>query len=86
MSYICTIHNWSHLFNACPSCHQFVATDTSAALPIAGTKQTTPQTDEVDWIDDDDVQELLKWLEQCTLAELIMAKEIIESKREELKQ
>jgi uncharacterized protein (DUF433 family) len=35
-----------------------------------------------EWIDDEQVQELLKWLEQCTLAELMAAKEYIENNRE----
>lgn len=35
-----------------------------------------------DWIDNEEVQVLLRWLEQCTLAELLMAKELIEKHRE----
>lgn len=34
-----------------------------------------------DWLDDEQVQELLKWLEKCTLAELILAKEFVEKYR-----
>lgn len=37
-------------------------------------------TDEV--IDNEEVQELLAWLEKCTLAELLKAKEYIENNRE----
>jgi hypothetical protein len=36
---------------------------------------------EADWIETEEVQALIKWLENCTLAELIMAKEIIEKQR-----
>ena len=38
--------------------------------------------DDADWLDTEEVQVLLKWLEDCTLAELMMAKEIIEKQRE----
>lgn len=34
-----------------------------------------------DWLDNEEVQALLKWLEQCTLAELMLAKEFIEKHR-----
>lgn len=34
-----------------------------------------------DWIDNSEVQALLKWLEECTLAELMLAKEFIENYR-----
>jgi len=33
------------------------------------------------WVDHLEVQELLAWLEQCTLAELILAKEFVEKYR-----
>lgn len=41
---------------------------------------------EDDWLESGEVQELLNWLEQCTLAELLHAKQHIEKRREVLNQ
>lgn len=37
--------------------------------------------DKSEWLNDDEIQELIEWLEHCTLAELILAREFIESYR-----
>lgn len=38
------------------------------------------------WLDDDEIDDLLEWFEDCTLAELIRAKEIIMAERTDIKQ